>query len=169
MPTEHHLFSTPSRTPSYHVSVSQVVLRLDFTYFADTSDCSLSSLPLPLIEALYDTIWWFLVVWYDLVVSLRTIWSPGRCVYNINLRAMHTTILSIRGVQIPIDLVSSATDSIRRHMVLFKPVPIPTSDPKSEFSCQSSLQLRRTYRPPEHLVHLGYLPRLRHHISSILS
>ena len=33
--------------------------------------------------------------------------------YDINLRAMHTTILSIRGVTIPIDLVSSATDSIK--------------------------------------------------------
>ena len=33
--------------------------------------------------------------------------------YNINLRATHTTILSIRGVTIPIYLVSSATDSIR--------------------------------------------------------
>ena len=40
---------------------------------------------------------------------------------------------------IPIYLVSSATDSIRRCVVLFKPVPIPTSDPKSEFLCQSSL------------------------------
>ena len=51
---------------------------------------------------------------------------------------MHTTILSIRGVQIPINLVSSATDSIRRRVVLFKPVRILTSDPKSEFLCQLS-------------------------------
>ena len=58
--------------------------------------------------------------------------------YDINLRATHTTIPSTRGVQIPIDLVSSATDSIRRLVVLFKPVRIPTSDPKSEFLCQSS-------------------------------
>ena len=47
-------------------------------------------------------------------------------------------ILSTRGVTIPIDLVSSATDSIRRSVVLFKSVPLPTSDPKSEFLCQSS-------------------------------
>ena len=33
--------------------------------------------------------------------------------YDINLRATATTILRIRGVQIPIDLVSSATDSYR--------------------------------------------------------
>ena len=39
--------------------------------------------------------------------------SEGVLVYDINLGAMHTTILSIRGVTIPIYLVSSATDSIR--------------------------------------------------------
>ena len=33
--------------------------------------------------------------------------------YNINLRATTTTILSIRGATIPIDLVSSAMDSIK--------------------------------------------------------
>ena len=60
-------------------------------------------------------------------------------VYDINLRATHTTILSIRGVTIPIYLVSSATDSIRQCVVLFKSVPVPASDPKSEFLCQSSL------------------------------
>ena len=59
--------------------------------------------------------------------------------YDINLGATTTTTLSIRGVTIPINLVSSATDSIRRHVVLCKSVTIPTSDPKSEFSCQSSL------------------------------
>ena len=59
--------------------------------------------------------------------------------YDINLGATTTAILSTRGVTIPIDLVSSAMDSIRRHVVLFKPVTVPTSDPKSEFLCQSSL------------------------------
>ena len=53
--------------------------------------------------------------------------------YDINLRTTTTTILSIRGVTIPIDLVSSATDSIKQSIVLFKPVTILTSDPKSEF------------------------------------
>ena len=48
-------------------------------------------------------------------------------------------ILGIRGVTIPIALVISATDSIQRSIVLFKPVPLPTSDLKSEFLCQSSL------------------------------
>ena len=72
----------------------------------------------------------------------------SRFLYDINLGAMHTTILGIRGVTISIYLVSSATDSIRWSVVLFKPVSVPTSDPKSEFLCQSSLLLRRTYRPP---------------------
>ena len=48
-------------------------------------------------------------------------------------------ILSIRGVMIPIYLVSSVMDSIRWSIVLFKPVMVLTSDPKSEFLCQSSL------------------------------
>ena len=38
--------------------------------------------------------------------------SGGSLVYDINLGATATTILSTRGVQIPIDLVSSATDSL---------------------------------------------------------
>ena len=40
-------------------------------------------------------------------------------------------ILSIRGVTIPIYLVSSTMDSFKQHEVLFKPVPVPTSDVKS--------------------------------------
>ena len=58
-------------------------------------------------------------------------------------------ILSIRGVQIPIDLVSSATDSSRRSVVLFKTMSIPTSDPKSEFLCQSSLIAQNLQTPLE--------------------
>ena len=56
-------------------------------------------------------------------------------------------ILSIRGVMIPINLVSSATDSIRQHIVLFKPVAIPTSDPKSEFLCQLRLVAQNLQTP----------------------
>ena len=41
-------------------------------------------------------------------------------------------------VQIPIDLVSSATDSYRRSVVLFKLLFVSTSDLKSEFLYQSS-------------------------------
>ena len=59
-------------------------------------------------------------------------------VYDINLGATTTTILSTWGVTIPIGLVSSATDSIERRVVLFKLVIVRTSDPKSEFLCQSS-------------------------------
>ena len=47
--------------------------------------------------------------------------------------------LSIGGVMIPTYLVSSSTDSFKRCIVLFKAVTVPTSDPKSEFLCQSSV------------------------------
>ena len=57
-------------------------------------------------------------------------------------------ILSTRGVTIPIDLVSSATDSIWRCVVLFKPVLVRTSDLKSEFLCQSSLQVAQNLQTP---------------------
>ena len=77
-------------------------------------------------------------VWYDLAIFLGMIWVGGSFLYNINLRATHTTTLSIRGVTISIYLVSSTTDSIRLHVVLFKTVTILTSDLKSEFLCQSS-------------------------------
>ena len=78
-----------------------------------------------------------------------TIQSEVPFVYDINLRATTTTILSTKGVMIPIDLVSSATDSIRQRLVLFKSVPIPTLDPKSEFLCQSSLCCAEPTDPPE--------------------
>ena len=123
-------------------------------HYADTSDCLVSFLLsfFPPLKPVYDMIWFRSRVQYDLVgfsCTIRSSGDPWLLLYNINLRATHTTIPSTRGVQIPIDLVSSTTDSIRRCVVLFKPVRIPTSDPKSEFLCQSSLQLRRTYRPPE--------------------
>ena len=108
--------------------------------YADTLDCSLFSFFFPSTEAhvryrsnfkaLYDTICRPHHVQYYLIGSL---------VYDINLRATNTTILSVRGVTIPIDLVISAMDSIRQSVVLFKPVLSPTSDPKSEFLCQSSV------------------------------
>ena len=50
---------------------------------------------------------------YDLVLFPCTIRSGCVLVYDINLGATHTTILSIRGVTIPIYLVSSTTDFIR--------------------------------------------------------
>ena len=102
-------------------------------YHADTSDCSISffSFPHPKAHVRYDLV--------GLPCTIRSGSSFGSCLYNINLRATHTTILRIRGVTIPIYLVSRATDSIRPCVVLFKTVTIPTSDPKSEFLCQSSL------------------------------
>ena len=89
-------------------------------HYADTLDC-------PISFFLPPSHW-----------SPCTIWSGRFLLYDINLGATHTMILSTRGVTIPIYLVSSSTDSIKRCVVLFKAVPIPTSDPKSEFLCQSS-------------------------------
>ena len=117
---------------------------------------------------LYNTILWSFVVQYDLANPLGTIRADGSFMYNINLRATHTMILSIRGVMIPIDLVSSATDSIRQCVVLFKLVTILTSDPKSEFLCQSSSSCAEPTDSPEHLVCLGYLPHPCHHVSPVL-
>ena len=97
-------------------------------------------------------------VWYHLAVT---------SLYNINLRATHTTILSSWGVTIPICFVSSAMDSIKRHVVLFKPVTILTSDPKSEFLCQSSSIAQNLQTPLKHLVRLGYLPHPRQHVSPL--
>ena len=102
-------------------------------YYTDTSDCIVSYLFLPNTEAhvRYDLMAFFCTIWSR--GCLGTIWSPDSYLYDIYLGAMHTMILSIRDIQIPINLVSSAMDSIRRRVVLFKPVRIPTSDPKSEF------------------------------------
>ena len=57
---------------------------------------------------MYDTIWWSLLaslVRYESGFFFRDV------LYDINLEAPHTTILSTRGVPIPIYLVSSATNS----------------------------------------------------------
>ena len=126
-----------------------VTFRSDFTYYTDTSDCLVYLFFPPYTEA---------HVQYESDSITCTIQSGSSLLYNINLRATHTTILSIRGVMIPICLVSSTTDSIRRHIVLFKPVTIPTSDPKSEFLCQSSSSTQNLQTPLNHLVCLGYLP-----------
>ena len=58
---------------------------------------------------MYDTIWRYLVV---VSCTIRSDGFFGYNLYDINLGATHTTILSIRGVQIPIYLVRGATDSI---------------------------------------------------------
>ena len=115
--------------------------------YADTSDCivffltSLHRSPCTILSGRRPP------VRYDLGVFLHMIQSRVFLVYDINLGATATTILSTRGVQIPIYLVTSATDSFRRSVVLFKSLSIPTSDLKSEFLCQSSY-LRRTCRLP---------------------
>ena len=85
------------------------LLRSDFIHLADTLDCPFSFLFFPhhWSPVRYDTIsclQHLLRVRFDLVPKFM---------YDINLRATTTTILSTRGVTIPIDLVSSATDSIK--------------------------------------------------------
>ena len=90
------------------------MLRSDFIYFADTLDCLLSSPSLPITEALYNTI---LYILYDTISSLRRPLLVRYdlvliVLYDINLGATITTILSTWGVTIPIGLVSSTTDSI---------------------------------------------------------
>ena len=97
---------------------------------------------------MYDTICWLqphmIQIWFQSCVQYDL---AVLTVYNINLRATNTTILSTRGVTIPIWFVSGTTDSIRRRVVLFKPVTIPTSDPKSEFLCQSSSIVQNLQTP----------------------
>ena len=116
------------------------MLRSDFTllrrYIGLHCFLSLSFLtPKPM----YNTIW---------LIFLDAIWTSGVLLYDINLRATHTTILSTKGVTIPIYLVSSTMDSIKQCVVLFKAVTIPTSDPKSEFLVSIEFLLHRTCRLP---------------------
>ena len=113
-------------------------------------DCYVQTTPLTQIHRtasfLFDSLTPHTIahVRYDLTTSFTvscTIWSGNLfqyLLYDINLGATHTTIPSTRGVTIYISLVSSAMDSIRRCVAVFKAVPIPTSDLKSEFLCQSS-------------------------------
>ena len=145
-----------------------VMLRSDFTH-TQTHWTALLLFSLPTPKPMYDTISYVACVRYDLESCLFAIRSRGSFLYDINLGATATTVLRIRGVQIPIDLVSSATDSYRRSVVLFKPMSVPTSDLKSEFLCQSSSIAHDLQTPPlNHLVRLGYLPRPRHHVSPVL-
>ena len=104
----HHIEPTWLRITCYD-SFSPALL------YADASDCFLSYLPHPLIGLLY---------FYDRILLMRSYLATSRPVrytssvairstmYDTHLRATHTTTSSIRGVQIPIYLVSSATDSV---------------------------------------------------------
>ena len=91
-----------------------VMLRSDFTYLRRYIGLHrFLSFPAPLHQSpctiLSD---WRSIVRYDLEAHSLTIRSYGLSLYDINLRATATAILSIRGVQIPIYLVTSATDSL---------------------------------------------------------
>ena len=129
----------PTVTTGLGLHISHRYIGLSHFFFLLSSHQSPGTIRI-CIKALYDTIC-----------------RPLK-VYNINLRAATIRTLSIRGVTIPIYLVSSTTDSIRQRVVLFKPVTILTSDPKSEFLCQSSLCCAEPADPLNHLVRLGYLP-----------
>ena len=100
-------------------------------------------------KPVYDTISGLVRVRYNLWSCSRTIRSCGSLLYDINLGATTTTIHRIGGAQIPIDLVSSATDSYRRSVVLFKLMSVSTSDPKSEFLYQSSSTVCNLQTSPE--------------------
>ena len=91
--------------------------------YADTSDCFPSSLPHPLKGPLY---------FYDLILLMRSHlaascpvrYSSGVAIrslmYDTHLRATLTTTSSIGGVQIPIYLVNSATDSLQQSVAVLK-------------------------------------------------
>ena len=90
-----------------------VMLRSDFTHlrrYIGLHRFFLSNVPSS--KPMYDTISRLFHVRYDLASLSCTIRSCVSFVYNINLGATATTILSIRGVQIPIYLVTSTTDSL---------------------------------------------------------
>ena len=87
------------------------VLRSDFIHTQTRWTASFSSSSFLTLKPVYDTIWCLVRVRYNLASWLDTIRSCDLFLYDINLRATHTTILSSGGAQIPIDLVSSATDS----------------------------------------------------------
>ena len=63
----------------------EVMLRLDFTTYADTSDCIISFYFLPTPKPMYDTILRLFYVRYDLTSCSSTIRSLGSFVYDINL------------------------------------------------------------------------------------
>ena len=93
---------------------------------AATLDCLLSSLPHLFTRAhvllrynLADAIPSYGVMSCTISIwRCNTIWPV--LLYDTHLRATHTTTSSIRGVQIPIYLVSSTTDSLRWSAVVLK-------------------------------------------------
>ena len=99
---------------------------------------------------LYNTIWQFFLVQYQ---------SRSHTYYDTQYW----------GVTIPIYLVSSTTDSIKQRIALFKDVTIPTSDPKSEFLCQSSLIVQNLQTPWITSYAWDISHALIHHVSSLCS
>ena len=88
------------------------VLRSDFTYLRRYIGLHRFLSDTPSSKPMYDTISRPSHIRYDLASFICTIRSRVLLVYDINLGATATTILSTRGVQIPIYLVTSAMDSL---------------------------------------------------------
>ena len=101
------------------------VLSLNVTFFlsftllhTDTLDCLLSSLPHPLLRA--SVLLWSdltdMIPSHHLMPCMISIWQRNMILpallYDTHLGATHTTTSSIGGVQIPIYLVSSTTESL---------------------------------------------------------
>ena len=92
---------------------------------ADTSDCPFPLLPHPHIRAC--VLLWFnltaTILSYCLMPCTISIWCCNTILsipmYDTYLRATYTTTSSIRGVSIPIYLVSSTTDSLWQSIVVF--------------------------------------------------
>ena len=107
--------------------IGRVVLRFflsSLPYYTQTHRTAFFPLsPHPLTGPLYfyDLIW---LTRSRLVASCLVRYSSNVVIrslmYDTYLRATHTTTSSIRGVQIPIYLVSDATDSLQRSAVVLK-------------------------------------------------
>ena len=128
-----------------------VMLRSDFTFCRHVGLPRSFFLFPPSSKPMYNT---------DLADALVQYNLRLRQLYNIYLRATTTTILGLRGVTIPIVLVSSATDSVWQSIVLFKFVLSPYSDLKSEFLCQSSLSSAEPADPlnPPRMLGISPMP-----------
>ena len=141
---EHNIASGKSREPRTNTTQNCLTSMLCFNQTSHTSQIHGTAFFL-LLSSFH---WSPCTIWSDnfdhVQYNLTTL-----MVYNINLGATNTTLLSTRGVIIPICFISSTTHSLRRRIVLFKPVTVPTSDPKSEFLCQSSSIMQNLQTPPE--------------------
>ena len=107
------------------------MFQLDFTYFADTWDCLFPTPFFLSLKPMYNMIW-------QLQWCTISILEPWILHYSVLGELRSLSALSV----VPHTL-------IRRRVVLFKPVTVPTPDPKSEFLCQSSSIMQNLQTPPK--------------------